>query len=380
VAGSITRHPNGSYRPRYRDADGKQHERHFKTKAEAQAWLDQQTAAMVRGDHVAPADGRVTFRTYAEEWREMQDHRPTTRAYVETMLRRHVYPVLGDRSLSAIRPSTVQAWSKGLVSGGLAPSTAKVLHRFVSAIFRAAVRDRLILSSPAEGVRPPKQQGRPDFSVLSTGEVLALADSVPGRWRAAVLLAAGTGMRQGEVFGLTADRIDWLRRTVRVDRQLVLVPGAPPALAPPKTDSSIRDIPLPQVVVDALAAHLAAYPSGPGGFVFTSPEGHPQRRTAFSARVWRPAVAAAGLPDDTTFHGLRHHYASLLIRYGESVVTVQKRLGHSSAKETLDTYSHLWPDSDERTRDAVDSALGAVVTGGGQEAMSGATGGLSVAR
>ena len=59
-------------------------------------------------------------------------------------------------------------------------------------------------------------------------------------------------------------------------------------------------------------------------------------------------------------HGLRHFYASLLIRHGESVKTVQARLGHASAAETLDTYSHLWPDSDDRTRAAVDSVLGRV--------------------
>ena len=60
----------------------------------------------------------------------------------------------------------------------------------------------------------------------------------------------------------------------------------------------------------------------------------------------------------TGFHALRHYYASLLIRHGESVKTVQARLGHASAVETLDTYSHLWPDSDDRTRDAIDSVLG----------------------
>ena len=67
---------------------------------------------------------------------------------------------------------------------------------------------------------------------------------------------------------------------------------------------------------------------------------------------------AAGLPAGTGFHALRHYYASLLIRHGESVKTVQSRLGHASAVETLDTYSHLWPDSDDRTRDAIDSVLG----------------------
>jgi integrase len=90
--------------------------------------------------------------------------------------------------------------------------------------------------------------------------------------------------------------------------------------------------------------------------VFTTELGAPIRRTAFSARVWRPAVRRAGL-SGVTFHSLRHFYASLLIRHGESVKTVQARLGHASAAETLDTHSHLWPDSDDRTRAAVDAVL-----------------------
>jgi integrase len=61
-------------------------------------------------------------------------------------------------------------------------------------------------------------------------------------------------------------------------------------------------------------------------------------------------VNAAGLPQTVTFHALRHFYASLLIRRGESVKTVHARLGHASAAETLDTYWHLWPDSDETGR------------------------------
>jgi hypothetical protein len=71
------------------------------------------------------------------------------------------------------------------------------------------------------------------------------------------------------------------------------------------------------------------------------------------------AVKTAGLPAGTSYHDLRHFYASLLIDHGESVKVVQRRLGHASATETLDTYSHLWPDSEDRTRDAVDSVLDA---------------------
>jgi len=111
------------------------------------------------------------------------------------------------------------------------------------------------------------------------------------------------------------------------------------------------------VVVDSLAAHLRDFPTE--RFIFTTEAGQPLRRTSFSAQVWRPAVQDAGLEMGAHFHDLRHYYASLLIRHGESIKVVQLRLGHASAAETLDTYSHLWPDSEDRTRDAVDSVLGA---------------------
>ncbi len=72
-----------------------------------------------------------------------------------------------------------------------------------------------------------------------------------------------------------------------------------------------------------------------------------------------PSVpASSGTDNKVTMHSLRHFYASLLIRHGESVKVVQSRLGHATAAETLDTYSHLWPDSEDRTRDAVEAVLG----------------------
>ena len=187
----------------------------------------------------------------------------------------------------------------------------------------------------------------------------------PDRYRAAVILAATTGLRQGEIFGLTVDRVDFLRRTVRVDRQLVTIQGQEPVLGPPKTEASRRSVPLPQVAVEALAQHVEMYGTVGDGFVFTSKADEPIRRTAFSA-IWRPAADAAGIPKGTGMHALRHYYASLLIRHGESVKVVQARLGHASAAETLDTYSHLWPDSEDRTRAAVDAVLG----GGSDEILA----------
>lgn len=164
-------------------------------------------------------------------------------------------------------------------------------------------------------------------------------------------------MRQGEIFGLTLDRINFLRRSLVVNRQLVLLPGSGPVFGPPKTQASYGTIPLPGVVLDALSRHLHDYPAGPAAFVFTDDHGLPIRRTRFSV-IWRKAVGQSGAPETTGLHDLRHYFASLLISHGESVKVVQERLGHASAMETLDTYSHLWPASEDTTRAAVDEVLG----------------------
>ncbi|MEO5841229.1 MAG: tyrosine-type recombinase/integrase [Acidimicrobiales bacterium] len=306
------------------------------------------------GAYIDANKGRETFAEYAERWRANQVHRPTTAERVEGVLRRHVYPSLGAKPLASIRQSDVQAFVRR-VSDTLAPSTTELVYRYVVTILRAAVADQLIASMPTARVKLPKAQVR-RVVPLELAQVHAVIDAMPERYRALVVLAAGTGLRQGEAFGVTVDRVDFLRRTLVVDRQIVLTPHVAPVLAPPKTDASTRTVPLPTVVTEALAAHLAKFPPGDNGLIFTSAMGEPLRRTKFS-ETWRAAVKAAGVPD-ANFHGLRHFYASMLIRSGCSVKVVQARLGHATATETLDTYSHLWPDDEDRTRAAVDGLLG----------------------
>ncbi|HMQ26261.1 MAG TPA: site-specific integrase [Acidimicrobiales bacterium] len=325
---SIAKRPNGKYRARYRDAEGKEHAAHFDRKLDAQRWLDRQRGEVVQGTWVDPAAGRRRFRSYVEDWQKIQVHRPTTAAQVDSHLRNHVLPAFGDRPIGSIRASEVQAWVKGL-GGHLKPSTVEVVYRYLVAIFRAAVADKVIAESPCRGVKLPRQEPR-RIEPLAVEVVQAITEAMPDKYRALVTLAAGTGLRQGEAFGLTVDRVDFLRRTVKVDRQLVLLPGAAPEHAPPKTQASYRTVPLPAVVVNALAAHLAAYPVGESGLIFTNDQGDPISRTRFSDQVWRPALKRAGL-EGAKFHDLRHFYASLLIRHGESVKVVQSRLGHASA-------------------------------------------------
>lgn len=351
---SIQKRDNGTWRARYRDSTGREHARHFARKVDGQRWLDEVTASVMTGTYVDPRAGKVTFGEYAAAWQASQIHRPNTAAAVDSALRVHALPRFGSRQIASIRPSEIQAFVQGLMST-LAPSTVRVTYQHLRAVFKAAEADRIIARTPCQRITLPAVE-KPAVEPLPTAIVLGLERAMPSRWRALIPLMAGTGLRPGEAAGVTLDRIDFLRRTLRVDRQLLLT--WPPTFGPPKTKSSHRTIPLPQVVLDALAAHLAEFPAGEHGAVFTEPGGGLLYRDHVT-RAFRAAVATAGAPPGTGQHALRHYYASLLIRHGESVKVVQARLGHASATETLDTYSHLWPDSEDLTRSAVDTVLGA---------------------
>jgi integrase len=356
---SVSRRPNGRWRARYRDSDGREHARHFGDHEEAQRWLDG-VAVSVHTEGMLPSrGGRIAFRDYAEAWRSIRLHRTSSAAHVETMLRRHVYPTLGSRPIGSIVHSDIQGWVHKLSTvSGLAPSTVRVVHGIVSSVFRAGIRDRLLAANPCEGTRLPHRERRLVVP-LQSEQVARLRSEVPHELRALVTFTAGTGMRQGEVFGVTRDRLrlDGDDPVVIVDRQLRSLRGPATGFGPLKTSASNRVIPLPSVVVEALRQHISAYDVADDGLVFRL-RGEAIHRSAFG-HVWRPAAKAAGLGQltGTGMHALRHFYASLLIRYGESAMTVQARLGHASPSETLETYAHLWHDSNDRTRFAVDAEL-----------------------
>ena len=180
-----------------------------------------------------------------------------------------------------------------------------------------------------------------------------------------VVAQAGLGLRVGELLALRVEDVDFLRRTVRVEWQI-----APKTQrrSVPKTPRSRRTVPLPAVVANALAAHDAEFLPGDDGSIFTSSVGAIYWQEVYASRILPAAVGRAGLPAGTTSHDLRHHYASVLLAAGESVVAVAERLGHENAALVLSTYGHLMPDSEDRTRRAVDEAWSAITVPSGYQA------------
>lgn len=324
-------------------APGGEKKKVFKTKDAAKAFLEQVTAerALGRGGVV----GRdVMFADYAALWLEKQVHqRDVSRTGIESRLRLHIVPALEGMGLRQIRREDVQA-AVARWSTTLSPGSVKLAYTYLSGIMSEAVLDGLVVSSPCAKIKLPaveSERVRP----LSVAAVQRIADTMSGTYRAAVVLAASTGLHPGEWRSLTWDRVDLDGGWIMVDRQLVSTTAHRYDFGPLKTASSYRQVKIGPELVET----LRGLEPGPAGLVIYSVGAltRGKARTVW-ARVRRDLLAAEDEGDRVDigagWHQLRHFHASQLIAGGASPVAVAHRLGHKDATETLQTYAHLWPD------------------------------------
>jgi integrase len=368
------RHGHGSrWKARYLDPDGHERSKAFARKADAEKFLTQVGADLIRGSYLDPDAGKITLRKYAERWQATRSWDASTRQTMQYRISKYILPGLGDKRLDQLsrQPSLISGWTAGL---RVSPRTATQALSTLSSIMGAAVDDGLVSRNPchAGSVRAPRTQRR-KIVPWTAAQVAAVRAAMDGRYEAMADCGAGLGLRQGEIFGLPLDAVDFLRRTVRVRMQIRIV-GYRTVFAPPKGGRE-RDVPLPSTVSSALAAHLKLFPARPvtlpwlepGGkprtetLIFTTVGGLAHHRTTFNTEVWRPARKAAGLPNDPEngMHALRHHYASVLLAGGVDVRALAEYLGHHDPAFTLRIYAHLMPGAGEHARRAVEKALSA---------------------
>lgn len=317
-------------------------------------WATAMEADALRGIRYAdPRRGAITVREYGETCYlpALLHLRPNSAATYASHLRNHVYPAFGDRRIGTITRTDVQSFVSA-ISAGLAPSTTETVYAVLRAMMQAAVTDdpQVITASPCVRIRLPKAEKRV-VEPRPAAAIAALHEAITPRYRIMVVLGAGLGLREGEAFGLTVPRVDFLRRRVHVQEQ-----AQAGALAPLKTEASRRLIPADDWVLTTITSHMQQYGPGPDGVIVTNAAGRIAQRNAFGW-CWREAVAAAGLPEGTRYHDLRHFYASCLIAANLNPKVIQARLGHASITETMDTYGHLFPDSEDLGRGAVEAAL-----------------------
>ena len=298
----------------------------------------------------------------------------TYEKYVSS-LKNYVLPAFGKTALNELDATALQRHFNrllshgGLKGTGISSSTVRAARRYFSMCLDEAVRAGKLESNPVKRTRPPKLVKK-EIVVLTNTEVDRLIDAAleidhpyMGRMMSELIaLTAHTGLRQGEVFGLKWEDIDLDQAALHVRRSLAHVVGKGAVFQAPKTMKSRRNVALMPKDVEELRSYQVwqkEYAESLGNMfhwqdlVFTSPFGDPLSPTNFARRYFHPLLKKCNIREGFTFHGLRHTHATLLLHQGVNPKVVQERLGHSSIKVTMDTYSHVLPDMQRPAIDAL---------------------------
>ena len=353
------------YRVRYLGLDGRERSKSFIKKADASRFAARQETKKAEGTWVDPAAGLMRLGEYADQFVAGKlDLKPKTRASYESLLETCIKPTLGHFNLSAVTAEVVDDWVVGLLSRkpkGLSPSRTRQAYNLLGAIFKKAVRKRLVIKSPCElerGELPRLTHTAPRY--LTVAEVKRLSDSMESPYEVLVLVLACTGIRFGEAAALRRGRCDILHARLLIAESLGEVNGHL-TFGETKTHQQ-RNVVLPEFLLTAFEDHLStAVGEGSDSLVFTGPDGGPLRYSNFRSRHWLPAVKRAHL-EPLHIHALRHSFASLAASSGATVKLVQTQLGHKDPALTLRVYQHLFPDDLDPLAARMDEAFRRVTT------------------
>ncbi|MGW1466602.1 tyrosine-type recombinase/integrase [Streptomyces sp. NPDC002308] len=353
----------------------------------AKAWLRRAATDEERGEFVDPRDGSITLAEYIEaHWAPGRGGAPKTQDGQERRARLHIVPHLGRLPLRSIAASDLRTLITKLESTVSSVDYQRGILSELSSILEAAVDDKRLARNPmhAKSVRWPKSP-REQRHAWPMDTALRVRDAINERNRIAVIVGLGCGLRQGEVFGLSPEDIDYERRLLHVRRQVQAIRGRLYFTLP--KGKKVRSVDLPHSVAEELKRHIEAFSPVEVELPWAKPDGERKKfslllTTSFGNAVavntwntytWKPALAKAGVippraegakpwqwaaaPKDG-FHVLRHTYASIILEAGESVVTLARWLGHSSPAITLGYYAHFMPEAGSRGRGAIDGLLG----------------------
>lgn len=334
------------YRARWVGADGRARSRSFVLKKDAERFvLEQQRRTSLGALYQAPPE---TLGDFVAGWLD----RYALRVRASTLARvRDVLPhldVFRSTALDEIRPAAVEDHVAALARR--APRQAELALRVLKQVLaNAKERGHLV----DEGVFRVKELRRdqPEMRFLNWDEVEELAANTVAPYGNLVLLAALTGLRQGELFALRDRSVDLDAMTIQVEHGVYQG-----ALVPVKTRASRRRVDLSSTAARVLRRQLLARKPTDLGLVFLSPRGEVLNDDNFRHRIFRPAVRRTSLTG-LRFHDLRHTYAALMVAAGAHPKYLQAQMGHSSIRVTLDLYGHLFPDANRGVLENLDALI-----------------------
>ena len=334
--------------------------RAFTSKRDAERFDVEQRSLSNRGVFVSP--NKLLLSDYLNDWLKIvspQLRESTISAY-DKNIRLRINPYIGELTLQQLTAKDIDKLYVTLLESGrqaprdvegLSTKTVKSVHQTIKQALERAYVNGLVSRNVATLSTPPKAQGKVGKPMHWTPEELkTFLSAIEGhRLEHLFKFAAYTGMRRGEVLGLTWRLVDWQRSQVSVSQSVGKV-GGKVVVTTPKTSSGERDVPIDEATLELLTKIRQEQESNKAmlgldrlgsGYVFCRPDGtclNPERIT----RVFGEVVAELGLPA-ISFHGLRHTHATILLSMGIPPHVVSARLGHSGVSITLSTYAHVLP-------------------------------------
>lgn len=330
----------------YKDLRGKrQIKKGFKTKAEAEKIYNKMVEDLNK--YINPVDSKTTLKEAGELYMRLHastNCKPSTFSTYRGYLDKLIYPFFGDLNINQINPILVKEFRKAMLDRGRKNSTVNKYMKFLSAIYNFMIDNNIEVRNPLARIKSLKEMKNEQIRALCTEEVKVLLSKtkmIYPDFYPLLFTALFTGMRQGEILALTWDSINWITQKITIDKNYTHG-----TLGTPKT-GKIRVIDMSNELAKALKQWRIACPHSEYNLVFPNVNGNYQSAENMIKRRFLPSLNRAGI-DKIRFHDLRHTYASLLLANNAPMKYVQHQLGHSSITMTMDLYTHLLPEVNDK--------------------------------
>lgn len=377
--GSIRKRSDGRWEGRYSlgtdSKTGKQIQKsvYGKTQKEVRQKLSQIVTEIDEGTYVAPTSMKLG------EWLDiwLKDYtgnvKPATFGAYSQHVRVNIKPHLGDIKLSKLEPYMVQrVYNMFMEEKGLSPKSVKNIHGVLHRALDQAKQLGYLRTNPLDAVILPRVE-KHKIQTMEDEDMAAFLQAIKGdKYENVLFVTAFTGLRQGEVLGLTWDCVDFENHTLLINKQHNKVKGESEYKFGSLKNDTIRVLTVADAVMDTLrrqkdlqaqwAENAGELWNNEDNLVFTTETGRYVNNKTLYLNFKR-IVKSIGL-DNLRFHDLRHGYAVNSLRAGDDIKTVQENLGHATASFTLSTYAHATPGMKRESANRMENYIHSIQRGG----------------